>query len=321
MPLRRRLKLSVRARHIILLVHMAALNGVCVALAAYYQASATPLPDEYVPPKSPPGAQECPPMGEGLRHSLDSLFFLLAWALVAASFLFWCPLEYEPPGWRIPWWMMPWLPALALLLVVFNLAALPNSGYWKIGAYFGGATAFYLFFSLPMSYVKHSRVDHSSNDDLTPIEIAFIEGQWRPARQALASVGSVALRPSMSTLGSTLGSLPGAYPSGAYSGAYPSGVYPSGIYSAFSGQVARVSGSSTASSGMTAFGSGRVGAPAAEPPNGLAVEPSGSSFGSSPLAVSPRTAVGRPGGRRLPPASAPTLPPTQEEEEMPPTAS
>jgi hypothetical protein len=30
MPLRRRLKLSVRARHIILLVHMAALNGVCV---------------------------------------------------------------------------------------------------------------------------------------------------------------------------------------------------------------------------------------------------------------------------------------------------
>jgi hypothetical protein len=61
-------------------------------------------------------------MGEGLRHSLDSLFFLLAWALVAASFLFWCPLEYEPPGWRIPWWMMPWLPALALLLVVFKCA-------------------------------------------------------------------------------------------------------------------------------------------------------------------------------------------------------
>lgn len=48
-----------------------------------------------------------------------------------------------------------------------SLAALPNSGYWKIGAYFCGAAAFYILFSLPMSYVKHSRVDQSSNDDLT----------------------------------------------------------------------------------------------------------------------------------------------------------
>lgn len=118
----------------------------------------------------------------------------------------------------------------------------------------------------------------------------------------------------MSVLGSVPRSfdMPGVYPSGAYSVGH----------SAYSGQVARVSGGSTASSGLTAFGSGRVGLAGAELTGAPAVEPSGGSFGSSPLAVSPRTGgVQRPGARRLPLASAQTLPPTAEEEEVFPTAS
>jgi hypothetical protein len=50
------------------------------------------------------------------------------------------------------------------LLLRCSVAALPNSGYWKIGAYYAGALVFYLFFSLPMSYVKHSRVDFVDED-------------------------------------------------------------------------------------------------------------------------------------------------------------
>lgn len=50
-------------------------------------------------------------------------WFLIGWALVTLSLQFWCPLEYEPAGWRIPFWMMPWLPSLALLLLVFRQAA------------------------------------------------------------------------------------------------------------------------------------------------------------------------------------------------------
>ncbi|EFN53780.1 hypothetical protein CHLNCDRAFT_58448 [Chlorella variabilis] len=191
MPWRRHLHLSLRARRILVWTHLGVLNAICVALAAFYQANAVVIPDA---PIFPP-EEECKSGTGEPQHTDGPEWFLIGWALVTLSLQFWCPLEYEPAGWRIPFWMMPWLPSLALLLLVFrqaaarrflrglaghatrvalhriavqylNVAALPNSGYWNIGIFYGGALAFYLVFSLPMSYVKHSRVDYASNEDL-----------------------------------------------------------------------------------------------------------------------------------------------------------
>lgn len=94
---------------------------------------------------------------------------------------------------------MPWLPSAGILLVVFCVGALPTNQYWKVGAaesaclprlprgllagasgacllppncwtlppcmqvgaYFGVLLLFYLLYSLPMSYIKHNRVDQA----------------------------------------------------------------------------------------------------------------------------------------------------------------
>ena len=51
-------------------------------------------------------------------------------------------------------------------LIACSVGALPNSDYWKIGAYFGGVLAVYLLFSLPMSYIKHSQIDYVNTEEL-----------------------------------------------------------------------------------------------------------------------------------------------------------
>ena len=43
----------------------------------------------------------------------------------------------------------------------------PCRDYWKSSAFFGAILLFYLLFSLPMSYIKHSRVDRTAADDVT----------------------------------------------------------------------------------------------------------------------------------------------------------
>jgi hypothetical protein len=42
------------------------------------------------------------------------------WLAATASMLLWCPLAYEPRGWRIPRLLLPWMPSFAILLICFR---------------------------------------------------------------------------------------------------------------------------------------------------------------------------------------------------------
>jgi len=49
---------------------------------------------------------------------------------------------------------------------VCSVGALPTGDYWKIGTYFVATCTVYLLYALPMSYIKHSRVDWTNKDEL-----------------------------------------------------------------------------------------------------------------------------------------------------------
>ena len=55
-----------------------------------------------------------------LGHGMGSVWFVVALFAVALSLQLCCPLEYQPPGWHVPWWLMPWLPTVAIGLMVFR---------------------------------------------------------------------------------------------------------------------------------------------------------------------------------------------------------
>jgi hypothetical protein len=47
-----------------------------------------------------------------------------------------------------------------------SVGSLPRTEYWKIAIYFGIVVLLYLLFSLPMSYIKHSRADRADAEEL-----------------------------------------------------------------------------------------------------------------------------------------------------------
>lgn len=60
-------------------------------------------------------------------------------------------------GWP---WLKPCCPPAC------SVGTLPRAEYWKVGFYFVGLLLVYLLYSLPMSYIKHSRVDSNADEDL-----------------------------------------------------------------------------------------------------------------------------------------------------------
>ena len=110
-----------------------------------------------------------------------------------------------------------------------SVGALPTTEYWKIGIYFALLMLIYLLFSLPMSYIRHSRVDYTAAEELKwvvlrsllhegqqpdgamalrcrVVELALVNGRWQPAR----------LKPTFVPLHSTAsGTEPKAEPSAA----------------------------------------------------------------------------------------------------------
>ncbi|KAL4458381.1 hypothetical protein ABPG75_013246 [Micractinium tetrahymenae] len=157
---------SIKTRRVLVAAHVLAINALSIALGAFY-ARSTDSKVDYA--------------GDSLGHdSLASLWFLLAWLAVTLSLQLTCPLSYRPEGWHVPRWLMPWLPSTAIAITWFSIGALPDADYWKSGAFFGGVLLFYLLFSLPMSYIKHSRVDSTAADGLNIVELTFVGGQWRP---------------------------------------------------------------------------------------------------------------------------------------------
>ena len=83
------------------------------ALSIYY-GEASPSPSSVSPDNA------CSPDALDRHHGVEVVWFFLAWFLVTLSLQLCCPLEYQPPGWHVPWWLMPWLPTVAIGLVVFR---------------------------------------------------------------------------------------------------------------------------------------------------------------------------------------------------------
>ena len=91
-----------------------------------------------------------------------------------------CPIQYEPSQWHIPAPLMPWVPTVALGLIFFGMASINPTGYYKIGVYNLAVLAIYFFFSLPMSYIKHYKLDFVRTEQLNVVDLVCVDGEWRP---------------------------------------------------------------------------------------------------------------------------------------------
>ncbi|GAB4822125.1 hypothetical protein N2152v2_009171 [Parachlorella kessleri] len=162
-------RLSLKARQWLVVGHLVVINLVCLGLTAYFQNS-----NEEVP-----GMEESMSPGEDFHGRAGLLAFALLWALSTLSFQVCCPLEYEPPKWHIPWWAMPWLPSLAILLLLFTIGSLQNRQNYAIFAcWLLGCLCFYLLFSLPMGYLKHSQLDFVNTEQMNVVELTLQNGEW-----------------------------------------------------------------------------------------------------------------------------------------------
>ncbi|KAK2077561.1 hypothetical protein QBZ16_004406 [Prototheca wickerhamii] len=93
-----------------------------------------------------------------------------------------CPLYYEPNHWHIRAFLLPWLPMVSIAIIMFGLMSVAASSWYKIGIYNGIILVFYLVFSLPMSYIKHYKLDFDMVEQLDVVQYTFVDGRWRPVQ-------------------------------------------------------------------------------------------------------------------------------------------
>lgn len=106
--------------------------------------------------------------------------FLVAWAFVTFLMSLMCPIEYEPATWKIHRVALPWVPSTLIFGLTFMVCMLARSRQYIASAcIIGGVLFFYVFFSLPLSYVKvHS--DAKARSGEREIELVFEQdrGIW-----------------------------------------------------------------------------------------------------------------------------------------------
>ncbi|KAI7844490.1 hypothetical protein COHA_001949, partial [Chlorella ohadii] len=304
---------SLRSRKLLLWAHLLLINALCIALAIYYQLTATysvegggtpdlcaasPKPaDAAPPPVCYPGGCEEPKQTFKREGSAEIWCLVGAWLLTTLSLQLWCPLEYTPEGWHVPACLMPWLPSVAINLVVFSVGALPTNDYEEVGWFYGAALLFYLLVSLPLSYIKQSSVDWVNAEELRVVELRFIDGAWRPmlphhglsAHSTAHSMGAAGAA-SLHASGSTLSLAPTIHCSAgslAAAGARPgsSGMMPHPSHSAFRGVLGAPTPTSTGSS-------------SGAPSNQLSphLTPRGSALSGGMPSSSPRGSIARQSG-------------------------
>ncbi|GAB4822126.1 hypothetical protein N2152v2_009172 [Parachlorella kessleri] len=195
-------RLSLKARQWLVVGHLVIINLVCLGLTIYFQGHTQQLRNQHSSRAqgtldTGDGADE----GGDFNHWEGELALGLLWFLFTLSFQVCCPLEYEPPKWHIPWWAMPWLPSLAILLLLFTIGSLQNRNNYAIFAYWlAGSLGFYVLFSLPMGYLKHSQLDYVNTEQMNVVELAYQDGKWQAPRPAFSGpLGGMSSRVQLGT--------------------------------------------------------------------------------------------------------------------------
>jgi len=76
-------------------------------------------------------------------------------------------------------WLLPWVPSLAIFLVCFSASSLESAAIVFSAALFCAILVLYVFVSMPMSYIKHFKLDQNTEDDMTVVEIVYQNGKWQ----------------------------------------------------------------------------------------------------------------------------------------------
>lgn len=109
-------------------------------------------------------ADTLPP--ENQHHSYPVMIsFAGVWFAGTLSMLLLCPMDYEPSTWSINRWLLPWFPSLAILLIVFSAASLEVVAFKAMGYFTIALVLVYLFFSMPLSYIRHYKLGQDAEDD------------------------------------------------------------------------------------------------------------------------------------------------------------
>ena len=96
-----------------------------------------------------------------------------------------CPIEYEPATWKIHRFALPWLPSTAILGFVFVICWLQTARVYIAPAIIVGAVALiFVFFSLPLSYVRRHSLATTDNG------VREVELVYRDSKRAWVTVQS-----------------------------------------------------------------------------------------------------------------------------------
>lgn len=111
------------------------------------------------------------------NDDLTAVWLAIAWLVVTASMWLFCPLEYEPKSWKVHRFLLPWVPSFAILAIIFVEANLPTFIYSYSLGYFVAVSLIYVFFSMPLSYIRRFSSSHK-DDDVREIELVYKNGKW-----------------------------------------------------------------------------------------------------------------------------------------------
>ncbi|KDD75750.1 amino acid permease [Helicosporidium sp. ATCC 50920] len=163
-----RLDLSQRTQRVLVVAHMLAITVSSVGLAVSFRVTNNNLTYERT-------------------EEILCLTFAALWLASTLSFQLLCPLEYLPPNFHIKGWLMPWMPSLAIGLIVFSLANLPTATFIKMGVILLISIFFYFVFCLPMSYIKHYKLDFVNTEQMNVVDLVYVNGQWKPSAPHLTA--------------------------------------------------------------------------------------------------------------------------------------
>lgn len=110
-------------------------------------------------------------------EALTAVWLAIAWFVVTLSMALVCPIEYEPKSWKINRYALPWVPSFAILAIAFVEANLPTFIYSYSLGYFVAVSLIYVFFSMPLSYVRRFSATYKE-DDVREIELVYKNGKW-----------------------------------------------------------------------------------------------------------------------------------------------